>query len=233
MDPSATPAPRPAPATAPAAEPPRPARRERKKRQLRDALIHAALELFGAKGYEHTAVREITDAVDVSERTFFRYFASKEDLALSFMKDRLDRFLAALAARPPAEELLTAMRNAFRDSLREVAPDGMACDLPQHLSVIRLIESSPALLAANLRYLHDHEDELVGVLARRERVDPATDRRPRLLAAMFGGLVFLADREWREAGAAGPEALVAAFDGYAGQLTAALAGHWNDGPGAG
>jgi hypothetical protein len=41
-------------------------RRERKKRQTRDALVHAALKRFDAKGYEHTAVREITDAVDVS-----------------------------------------------------------------------------------------------------------------------------------------------------------------------
>src|SRR5271157_6121110 len=62
------------------------ARRDRKKRQTRDALIDAALELFEAKGYEHTAVHEITDAVDVAERTFFRYFASKEDVALYFVR---------------------------------------------------------------------------------------------------------------------------------------------------
>jgi hypothetical protein len=85
---------------------------------------------------------------------------------------------------------------------------------------------NPTLLAANLRYIHEHDDELVVVLARREGVDPATDRRPRLLAAMFGAIIFLADREWRDQGSAGPEAMVAAFDAYAGQLTAALAGHW-------
>jgi AcrR family transcriptional regulator len=203
-------------------------RRERKKRQMRDALIHAALELFEAKGYEHTAVREITDAVDVSERTFFRYFASKEDLALSFMQDRLDRFLRALAARPAAEEPLTAVRNGFHDSLQDVGPDGVPGDLPTNLSVIRLIEESPTLLAANLRYIHDHDDELVRVLAQREGVDPATDRRPRLLAKMFGAIVFLADREWRDQGSGGPEAMLAAFDAYAGELTAALAGHWNE-----
>jgi AcrR family transcriptional regulator len=222
MDPSVT------QAAALAAERPEPARRERKKRQMRDALVHAALELFEAKGYEHTAVREITDAVDVSERTFFRYFASKEDLALSFIQDRLDRFLSALAARPAAEEPLTATRNAFHDSLREVAPDSGPGDLPLYLSVIRLIKTSPTLMAANLRYMHDHDDELVRVLAQREGVDPATDRRPRLLAAIFGAILFLADREWREQGSAGPEPLVAAFDAYAGHLTAALAGHWND-----
>src|ERR1700749_875759 len=97
-----------------------PARRERKKRQTRDALVHAALELFAAKGYDHTAVREITDAVDVSERTFFRYFASKEDLVLSFVRDGQIAFADALAARPRDEDPLTAARHAFHVSLRQV-----------------------------------------------------------------------------------------------------------------
>ena len=88
---------RPRPVPAAAAEP---HRRERKKRQTRDALVHAALTQFNAKGYEHTAVREITDAVDVSERTFFRYFANKEDLVLSFIGDSTDAFIRELAARP-------------------------------------------------------------------------------------------------------------------------------------
>jgi AcrR family transcriptional regulator len=162
-------------------------------------------------------------AVDVSVRTFFRYFASKEDLALSFMKDRTDMFLAALAARPAAEEPLAAARNAFCECLPDAA-DGRS----PYLSVLRLIESSPALLAAHLRQIHSRDDEFVVVLARREGVDPATDRRPRLLAAVFGAIIFLANQEWRDQGSADPGAMAAAFDAYAGQLTAALAGHWND-----
>lgn len=205
------------------------ARRERKKRQTRDAFIHAALSLFEQKGYEHTAVREITDAVDVSERTFFRYFASKEDLVMSFIRDRTAVFLRALAARPAAEEPLTAVRNGFHASLAEqaaVAAPESGEAVATYLSVIRLIEATPALLAANLRYLHEHEAEIVRVLAARECVDPDTDRRPRLLAAMFGAIAFLASQEWREKGCPGPEVLAAAFDSYADQMQATLAGHW-------
>jgi AcrR family transcriptional regulator len=204
-----------------------PARRERKKRQTRDSLVRAALRLFDAKGYEHTAVREITDAVDVSERTFFRYFASKEDLALSFIRDFAGALLRALADRPAAEEPLTALRNAFRVSLLEVTGDeGPHAEESTYLLVVRLIDSTPSLLAAHLRYLHDHDDEIVGVLAGREGVDPETDLRPRIIAVVFGGLVSLATKDWRAAGGGSVASMLAAFDAYADQVTPALAGHW-------
>src|ERR1700761_5245040 len=92
-------------------------RRERKKRQTRDALVRAALALFNAKGYEHTAVREITDAVDVSERTFFRYFDNKEHVVLSFLKDATDSFVREVAARPADETPLTALVRSFPASI--------------------------------------------------------------------------------------------------------------------
>ena len=204
------------------------ARRERKKRQTRDALLHAALSLFERQGYDHTAVREITDAVDVSERTFFRYFASKEDLVMSFIRERTEVFMRSLGARPPEEDPLTAIRNSYHDSLVEHATtQGDAGEkVATYLSVISLIEATPALLAANLRYLHDHEAEIVGILAAREGVDPATDRRPRLLATMFGAIAFLASQEWRDKGCRGPEIMATAFDAYADQLTAGVTGHW-------
>jgi AcrR family transcriptional regulator len=202
-------------------------RRERKKQQTRDALIRAALELFEAKGYDHTAVREITDAVDVSERTFFRYFASKDDLALSFVRDATDALLEALAARPPEEEPMTALRRSFRESLGQLTADGDVPDRrPSYLSVLEVIESTPTLLAAHLRYFHDHDDALVRLLAQREGVDPDTDPRPRVVATIFAGLAALASKDWRNAGAGGTEAMLAAFDVYADQIGPGLFGHW-------
>ena len=202
-------------------------RRERKKRQTRDALVHAALKLFDAKGYEHTTVREITDAVDVSERTFFRYFASKEDVALSFVRDATGALLRALAARPAEETPLTAMRNAFRASLLELAEDeGPHAEESMYLLVVKLIDGTPSLLAAHLRYLHDHDDDIVRLLAQREGIDPETDLRPRIVAAVFGSLASMATKDWRAHGGGSVASMLAAFDACAEQVGPALAGHW-------
>src|SRR3954453_21749314 len=51
--------------------------RERKKRRTRASLIDAALELSERQGYESTTVEQIAFAVDVSPRTFTRYFPTK------------------------------------------------------------------------------------------------------------------------------------------------------------
>src|SRR5258708_9982878 len=87
-------------------------RRERKKQATRESLIEAAFGLFTDKGFEATRVEEIADAVDVSSRTFFRYFASKEDVALTFREEQQAAVLEALAARPASEPVVTALRRA-------------------------------------------------------------------------------------------------------------------------
>jgi AcrR family transcriptional regulator len=202
-------------------------RRERKKRQTRDALVRAALKLFLAKGYEHTAVREITDAVDVSERTFFRYFANKEDLAVSFVRDSSDALIRELAVRPPEEEPLVALRNAFHASLRAVtADDASPGEESVYLLIVKLIDATPSLLAAHLRYLHDRDDEIIRVLGEREGIDPVSDLRPRIAAVVFGGLVATATKQWRTDGCGSVAEMLAAVDACLAQVGPALAGHW-------
>lgn len=205
------------------------ARRDRKKRQTRDALIDAALELFEAKGYEHTAVHEITEAVDVAERTFFRYFASKEDLALYFVRREIDDFTTDLAARPEQERARVAVREAFRTTLERLVADSYEINgEPRSLVVMRLIDSTPALLAASLRYIYENSDRAVRVLADREGVDPETDRRPWLLISIYAAVLALVHREWRVVGRAGTDELVGVFDAYADEIEPTVARDWSD-----
>lgn len=202
-------------------------RRERKKRQTRHALLRTALALFTDKGYDRTAVREITDAVDISERTFFRYFASKEDLVLSFARDINEGLLRELADRPATEPPFTALTAAFRAAVTALAAERDAQTGESVFpSVIRLIDSTPALMAAHMRYMHDCDAEIARMLAEREGVDPATDRRPWCAAAVFDSLLQVASRDWREEDGATVEDMLATFDTYARHATEALSGHW-------
>jgi len=175
-------------ATAPEAHPAGPetqlpGRRERKKQRTREALIDAAFDLFGEKGFEATTVEEIADAVDVSSRTFFRYFASKEDVALSFQEEQHEAVLAALTARPREEPVVTAMRRAVVEIARACERGDLGFD-PQRFEVMMtLMDNSPSLLASSLEHQQKKQASLTKVIAERMGADPATDLRPHVVAA--------------------------------------------------
>ncbi|NED91890.1 helix-turn-helix transcriptional regulator, partial [Streptomyces sp. SID11233] len=67
----------------PAAPSPAPGLRERKKRMTRQAILDAAEALFARDGYEGVTVAQIADRANISVKTLFTYFSSKEDLAFA------------------------------------------------------------------------------------------------------------------------------------------------------
>lgn len=171
--------------------------RERKKQRTRDALVRVAHELFVSKGYDETTVDEIADAVDVSQRTFFRYFTSKEAVAFALQDEIESRFYEAVVARPPDESPLRALRNALEanwagigDAIQEVVP------LSVHMRMWQVIETTPSLLSVHMRRSAELEDRIATVLAARENLDPRTDMRPRVLIALFSGVMRAAGRQW-------------------------------------
>src|SRR2546430_14644183 len=95
--------------------------RERKKQRTRDALVDAAFTLFRRKGFDATTIDEIAEAVELSPRTFFRYFDSKEDVALTLQDQQFSALYAAFAARPTDEPVLTALRHATVAEMRACA----------------------------------------------------------------------------------------------------------------
>ncbi|MGK5630646.1 TetR/AcrR family transcriptional regulator [Streptomyces sp. URMC 123] len=175
--------------TASPAPPPPAGLRQRKKQRTREQLTRAALRLFLSQGYENTTVDQIAEAVEVSQRTFFRYFASKEEVALAPLTGVDDAFLAALGDRPPTESPLQAMRGAFRavlDQVRSGEVAGVNADL--HMAMMRLVESTPGLLAPRLRQTEEMEARLVAVIAAREGIDPEQDPRAHLIVAIFSAV---------------------------------------------
>jgi AcrR family transcriptional regulator len=163
--------------------------RERKKQRTRWALVDAALDLFLTHGYEATTIDEIVATVDVSQRTFFRYFASKEDVALSFLGEYDDLFVAALAERPPDEAPVPAMRAAIDVSLDAILTSDEA-HAERFRKLYRIVESTPVLTAAHVRRYTATEEAAVAVVA--ERMGLADDPRPHLVVATFMAAVRVA-----------------------------------------
>ncbi|GHG73085.1 TetR/AcrR family transcriptional regulator [Streptomyces griseocarneus] len=203
-----------------------PGLRERKKRRTRDALIRSALELFSLKGYEGTTVDEIAAAADVSQRTFFRYFTNKEEVALSVQLMAESRFFAAFLERPAAESPLTALRTAVLaswDGIEEAIEAVVPLEL--HVRTYGMIQETPQLLAAHLRRLAELEDRLAAEIARREGLPPQ-DPRPRILVAAFSGVMRETSKLWADAAGGDFSELRGTTAAYLDQIGPALAENW-------
>lgn len=220
--------------TGPAHPAPPPGLRERKKRRTRDALLRSALELFTARGYEETTVDDIAEAADVSQRTFFRYFASKEEAAFFVSRLAESRFVDAVHGRPPDEAPLDAMRGALVESWATI---GEAVEqlvpLELHLRFYRVIESTPALLAAHLRRATELEEEIARVVADREGLDVDADPRPRVVVAVFGAVMRVTERIWSARDDAGLAALRDLTASYLDEVEPSLTQDWRGRPTAG
>ncbi len=176
----------------------RPGLRERRKRLTAAELEAAALRLFGERGFDAVTVDDIAADADVSRRTFFRYFASKEDVLLADHHVQLARLREAMAARPPGEAILTALRNAllsitgdFEDRREKVILRG------------RIMRETPSLQARSLVHQKSWEDAMQQMVAERLGVDPVADLRTGVVAATALAAMRVAFNNWLNAGAKG------------------------------
>ena len=148
--------------------------RERKKLLVRRAILDSAERLFEARGFDAVTVAEIADAANVSVKTLFVYFRSKEDLVFADT-GLIDALVAALRGRPPGMSAAEAVGAA----LSEPAGDGLE-------GYHRPAGDSPALRSRLLRLWAEYEDTLVAVLAER---DGPPSPRTRLQAAQLIAVV--------------------------------------------
>jgi AcrR family transcriptional regulator len=173
--------------------------RERKKQRTRDALVDAAFTLFQDKGFEATTIDEIAEAVELSPRTFFRYFESKEDVALTLLDQQFTMLYAAFAARPAQEPVLTALRHATVAVMRACERGTRGFDADRYTCVQRMVRDSPSVHARSLEMCSGRLAELATHVAARMGVDPVRDPRPTLVAAAATTAVQTAISAWRAA----------------------------------
>jgi AcrR family transcriptional regulator len=199
-------------ATAGAAE----GRRGRKARQTRQALADAALELVLEHGLAAVTVEDVTERVDVSRRTFSRHFTSKEEAVLDGVRADCARINAALAARPAAEQPLTAYRAALRVWLADEREPAWH-HRPGMRELLRLVTMEPSLIAVHRRISVEAEEESIRITAARLGVDPERDLRPSVAVGAGVAALLAAARAWvravpAETGAGLPELLERAFE---------------------
>jgi AcrR family transcriptional regulator len=143
-----------------------PGRRERKKRATRIALKSAALDLVAARGFANVTVEDIANAVDVSERTFFNYFASKEAAIVGEDPELADALRASLFALSDDLSPFEALRTILLDRIEAIGAD---IDLSgeDHVTWQRrfaVVRSQPEVLLAFSKHLANLEHSITDAL---------------------------------------------------------------------
>lgn len=147
-----------------------PGLRERARRAVNREIADAAMALFATQGFDATTVDQIAEAAGISRRSFFRYFATKEDVVLGDLVERGRRIQAALAARPAGEAPWDAIRAALL-VVREADGDDDAA----LLATARMLHDTPSLRARHLEKQIAWQELLVPELARRLRASDPLD----------------------------------------------------------
>lgn len=165
--------------------------------------------MFDVRGFAVTTVDQIAAEADVSPRTFFHYFASKEDVVLGDIEDRLARLAQILSGHLAEHPPPTAIRRA----LLEVAED-YGAEREQILLRARITLAAPAVLARSLELQTQWEDTIAASFAASFGTDVDVDPRPRVLAAATIAAMRIAQRRWLagQGVASLPELLVETLD---------------------
>ena len=173
---------------------------DRRRRLVRAELARVAVALFAERGFDAVTVDEIAAAAGMSQRTFFRYFATKEDVVLEFERRLWQDLVTAFDERPADEGAVTALREAFRFT-SHVEP----ADRARVLQLARILDAAPALQARATGQRVAEDQALVAGVARRMGVD-VEDWRARVVLAAMTSVAGAEFRAWAQDGGSGDPA---------------------------
>lgn len=149
-----------------------PGLRERKKQRTRETIARVAVNLFEERGYQATTLDDIAEAADVSTRTIFSYFPSKEDILFCDFPEMKAALARALDERPDGVDALDTLRR-FILSLEK---DEL------HVRRVAIIRRDATLQGRERGRLAEVEGLVASAIAR-DLNAAADDLRPRLIAA--------------------------------------------------
>ena len=176
--------------TATAAPPPS-GLRERKKLATRLALHEAALRLVAERGLDAVSVDDIAARADVSPRTFFNYFSTKDDAVVGLDPTAPQHLAEQFAARPADETPVAAIRAVHREMAAEMAQEPELWPLR-----MKVIDAHPALMTRLIAGFGESERVLAAAIAERTGSRDGTDVYPTLLAAVHACAMRTALHRW-------------------------------------
>jgi AcrR family transcriptional regulator len=168
-----------------------PSLRERKKLATRRAIQRVALDLVAERGYSRVTVEDIAEAADVSPRTFFNYFPSKEAALIGADPERTERLRQRLVDEPAGKSPLEALRSVMVEEIRWLAEElaALGGEPADWICRMKMAMVDPHLRAAQAAHMTQLEHALVAGLAERLGTDPRRDPYPILLASTAVGLM--------------------------------------------
>jgi AcrR family transcriptional regulator len=164
--------------------------RERKKLATRHELRRVTFRLVAEHGFSNVTVEEIAEAANVSPRTFFNYFPSKEAVLFGADPDRAVATRDAIVHQAPGEPVVNVLRAVMTSQAREVAAEftELGGDPVDWLGRMRAARTDPHLRAAHAAQMAVVERAMAEAIAERLGTDLERDPYPGLLAAMATGV---------------------------------------------
>ncbi len=171
----------------------KPSLRERRAVETRQRIVDVALALFLEQGFDATTIDQVAADADVSARTFFRYFPTKEALLFHDFEQRLAGIRADLESRPEDETPLHSLTVVLCQMV-----DGLHTSPEQKALMFRLLEERPSMRSYQRSTVIEHaEQEIIGALARRTG-RAHTDLVLRATVSMVASCMDVALRSWSE-----------------------------------
>ena len=149
------------------------------------------MRLFTDKGFDGTTVEEISEAADVSARTFFRYFATKDEVLFGDHEPRLQMMRDVLGERPDDEPIMASL-----EALLRALGDLLVSQRDRVLVQSEVSQARVQILGLFRQHQEEMNEVIISFVAARMRDDGQVRMRARVVASAAMGAYLAASSEW-------------------------------------